>query len=94
MIKPKVYHNTLTADTAYTFQFDVDGSTFLVKNFTDSDLQLSYGDAIDDSSYILIPPKIKQIVCSTFTTTPETETDKITVLSASDGMVEIQILEY
>lgn len=94
MVKPKVYHATLTANTPYTFQFDVDGSFFIVKNLTDSILSASYGDAIDNGSYSLIPKQSMFPLCSTFVTRPETETDKITVLSASAGEVEIQILEY
>lgn len=94
MIKPKVYHYTLTASTPYTFQFDVDGSVFLIKNFTDSNLSVSYGDEIDSDSYSLIPKQSSQILYSTQNTTCETETDKITVTSESAGIVEIQILEY
>lgn len=94
MIKPKVYHATLTANTPYTFQFDVDGSLFIVKNFTDATLSVSYGDEIDSNSYQLIPKQFMQQISSTLNTTPETETDKMTVLSSSEGIVEVQILEY
>lgn len=94
MIKPKVYHATLTANTPYTFQFDVDGSLFIVKNFTDAMLSVSYGDEIDSNSYQLIPKQFMQQISSTLNTTPETETDKMTVLSSSEGIVEVQILEY
>lgn len=94
MIKPKVYHATLTANTPYTFQFDVDGSLFIVKNFTDATLSVSYGDEIDSNSYQLIPKQFMQQISSTLNTTPETETDKMTVLSSSAGIVEVQILEY
>ena len=94
MIKPKVYHATLTANTPYTFQFDVDGSLFIVKNFTDATLSVSYGNEIDSNSYQLIPKQFMQQISSTLNTTPETETDKMTVLSSSAGIVEVQILEY
>lgn len=94
MIKPKIYHATITANTPYTFQFDVDGSYFIVKNFTDATLSASYGDAIDSDSYSMIPKQSMFPLCSTLNTTHETETDKITVQSSSEGVVEIQILEY
>jgi hypothetical protein len=94
MIKPKTYHATITANTPYTFQFDVDGSYFIVKNFTDAILSASYGDSIDSNSYSLIPKQSMFPLCSTLTTMEETETDKITVQSSSGGIVEIQVLEY
>lgn len=94
MIKPKVYHATITANTPYTFQFDVRGSFFYVKNFTDSILTASFGTEIDNSSYNLIPKQSGMPLCSSFVSSPETETDTITVLSESSGIVEIQIMEY
>jgi hypothetical protein len=94
MIKPKVYHATITADTPYTFEFDVSGSFFYVKNFTDSMLTASFGTEIDNNSYNLIPKQSCIPLASSFVSKPETETDRITVLSESSGIVEIQIMEY
>ena len=94
MIKPKIYHATLTANTPYTFTFDVAGSYFIAKNLTTDTLSASFGDAIDNDSHWLIPKNSMQPLCSTLTSTEETETDKITVQSTGSGIAEIQILEY
>ena len=57
-------------------------------------LSASYGDSIDNDSHWLIPKNSMQPLCSTLTSTEETETDKITVQSTGSGIAEIQILEY
>ena len=94
MIKPKVYHYSISANTPYTFNFDVDCSTFLVKNMGNDKVQLSYGDEIDNDSYILIMPKTAEVIYSRAYTTPDTETNKVTVLSIGNCDVEIRLLEY
>ncbi len=94
MSAPKVYHYTLTADVPYTFTFDVKGIDFLVKNFTQSNLKVSYGDAIDAVNYILVPTKTGELISSSPTDNTESKTESITVESSSGGDVEIRILGY
>lgn len=94
MSVPKVYHYTLTANVPYTFTFDVYGINFLVKNFTQGNLQVSYGDSIDTSSYILIPPTTSELISSSSVNNTESKTNSITVQSASAGDVEVRILDY
>ena len=94
MIKPKVYHYSVIGNTQYTFNFDVYCSTFLVKNMGNENLKLSYGDEIDDESYIIILPKTAEVVYSTAVSIPNSETNKITVSSTDDCDVEIRLLEY
>ena len=94
MIKPKVYHYSLSANTPYTFEFDVECSTFLVKNLGTDKLQVSYGSVIDNDSYIIVMPKTAEVIYSTAYSTPDSETDKLTVLSVANSEVEVRLLEY
>lgn len=94
MIKPKVYHYSVIGNTPYTFNFDVYCSTFLVKNMGNENLKLSYGEEIDDESYIIILPKTAEVIYSTAVSIPNAETNKITVSSTDDCDVEIRLLEY
>ena len=94
MIKPKVFHYTLTADVPYTFTFDVYGINFFVKNLSQGNLQVSYGDSIDPTSYIIIPPTSSELISSYSIDNAESKTDSITVQSTASGDVEIRILDY
>lgn len=94
MIKPKVYHYSVSANTPHTFSFDVGCSTFLVKNIGTDILNVSYGTEIDNDSYIKVMPKTAEIIFSTAYTTPDAETTTITVSSASNCDVEIRLLEF
>lgn len=94
MIKPKVYHYSVSANTPYTFNFDVDCSTFLVKNMGTDNLQVSFGDVIDNDSYINVMPKTAEVIYSTAYTVPEAETNQVTVLSVGNCDVEIRLLEF
>lgn len=94
MIKPKVYHYSVISNTPYTFNFDVDCSTFLVKNMGNENLKLSYGEEIDDESYIIILPKTAEVIYATAVSIPNSETNKITVSSTDNCDVEIRLLEY
>lgn len=94
MIKPKVYHASITANTSYTFNLDVDCSTFLVKNLGEESLKVSYGSEIDNDSYVLVMPKTAETIFATMNSTPETETNQLTVLSTAAADVEVRALEY
>ena len=94
MIKPKVYHASISANTPHTFTFDVECSTFLIKNMGTDPVQMSYGNQIDNDSYIIIMPKTAEVIYSASYTTPETETSTITVLSIGNCDIEIRLLEY
>lgn len=94
MIKPKVFHYSLSENVPYTFDFGVGCSTFLIKNLGTDIVQLSYGEQIDNDSYMNILPKTAETIFATAYSTPDAEVDKVTVLSVGNVEVEIRLLEY
>ena len=94
MLPLKVYHASINANTPYTFDMDVDCSAFLIKNLGTDPLHVSFGDAIDNDAYVIVMPKTAEVLYSTAVTTPESETNQVTVLSIGNCDVEIRLLEF
>lgn len=94
MKKPIVFHYTTTANVPYTFNFGVGCSAFQIKNFSNDQVQLSYGDEIDLNSYMLIAPKTAETIYAEAVATVDSETDKVTVQSVGASAIEIRLLEF
>lgn len=94
MTKPIILHTTLSADTPYTFYLGVYTTNFLVKNLTEGTLSVSYGEAIDNKSYSLLPTYTAEELFVSSIDKIEARTDKITVSSTGAGVVEIRLLDF
>ena len=94
MVPLKAYHASISANTPYTFDMDVECSSFLIKNMGTDPVQVSYGDEIDNDAYVLIMPKTAEVLFATATSKPESETNQITVLSVGNCDIELRLLEY
>lgn len=94
MIKPIIYHYEIQAEQTYTFNFEVLVGSILVKNLTDGDIKISYGEEIDENSYSFLPTKTSEIIFTSNINREEYRTDKVTVESRGTGIIEIRILDF
>lgn len=94
MIKPIIFHKGMSENSTYTFDFGVLVNGFMVKNLTEGDIKVSFGEEIDENSYSLLPTKTSEIIFTSYINKEEQRTDKVTVQSNLPGIVEIRLLEY
>ena len=78
-----------------TFTFDVNVFEFLVKNLTDEDILVCFGDTFDNATSIKIPSYSSQIITENLRQdTAEYMNNSVTVKATGEGEVEVQCLEY
>lgn len=94
MIKPTIFHKEMSENSTYTFDLGILVNGFMVKNLTEGDIKVSFGEEIDENSYSLLPSKTAEIIFSSYINKEEQRTDKVTIESTGEGIVEIRILEY
>ena len=94
MSKQKVIRKSLLSNTPTKFEFDIRGSKFFVKNYTSNDIYVSLGDDLKQESSVKIESGYSQIVFINDNMSIENTTNIVTVLSVSEGEVEIQCLKW
>lgn len=94
MIKPVIFHKEMEANSTYTFDLGVLVNGFMVKNLTEGDIKVSFGEEIDENSYSLLPTKTAESIFSSYINKEEQRTDKVTIESTGAGIVELRLLEY
>lgn len=94
MIKPIIYHYEMEENGTHTFDFGKLIGSVLVKNLTDGNIKVSYGEEIDENSYSLLPTKTAETIFTSSINREEYRTDKITIESENSGFVEVRILDF
>lgn len=94
MIKPKIYHCDLIPNSPYTFDLGINTTNFLIKNFTDGTLKISFGDFIDNNSYSILPKDSAERLFVSSVDNKQNSVDKITVVSNGEGTIEIRLLDF
>lgn len=90
----KILRKSLNNETK-TFQFDVNVFEFLVKNLTDTDILVCFGDTFDNDTSIKIPSYTSQIITENIRQdTNEFLHNTVVVKTTGEGEVEVQCLEY
>lgn len=90
----KILRKDFTNETK-TFEFDVNVSEFLVKNLTDEDILVCFGNEFDENTSICIPSYTSQIITENLRRdTAEYLHNSVIVKATGEGEVEVQCLEY
>lgn len=85
-----------SSENAMKFEFNIKGSKFLVKNFTDGDIYVGLGESMEKETMILIPAATSQICMIQELGTPWSQTDVVTIIptATSEKGVEVQCLKW
>lgn len=95
MSNMKIVRKSVTANTPTTFNFDVSGIRFLVKNFTDGDIFVALKSGAVKEESALIPTNCAQILEARLSTSGSVDTTKTVQVIAdtsSQKGVEVQCL--
>ena len=93
----KIIRNTITANEANKFEFDVEGFEFLVKNFTEGDIYVAFENTTDTDEMSKIPSMAGQVCVrnkSKGSTGSGNSSNEVYVYSTSSGEVEVQCLMF
>ncbi len=96
----KVQGVELTADTLEKVVFDVEGLEFLVKNFNDFDIYVSFEDTTEEgtvntSKMIKIPGKNAQVCVINKSSALQYNSSRcVYIYAEDDGEVEVQCIKY
>lgn len=92
----KIIRNPTTADGTVTYNFDVAGYRFLIKNFTDGDIYAALKTGATKAESALIPSGCAQILVANDFDKYAERTDTVQVIAdtASDKGVEVQCIRY
>lgn len=91
----KIVRKPVAANTPTTFNFDVSGIRFLVKNFTDGDIFVALKSGAMKEESVLIPANCAQILEARLVISGSVDTTKIVQVIAdtsSQKGVEVQCL--
>lgn len=96
MSKQKVIRKTLLANEPTTFKFDVRGSKFLIKNFSQSSIYVTLEETskVNKDASIKINSGYSQIVFINDNMSIDNTSDIITIESLTGGEVECQVLTW
>lgn len=94
MNRLKILRKEIAENTLEEFEFDIKGFQFLVKNFSDNDIFVSFDEEESTDNMIKIPANCSQVCLLTKETSNiELSSDKIYVICEnSSADVEIQII--
>ena len=93
----KIIRKSITANTAEKFEFDVEGFEFLVKNFNEFDIYVSFKNTTDTSKMIKIPAKCAQVCIRNKPASPLSvgnSSDEVYIYATESGEVEVQCLKF
>ena len=93
----KIIRQTITANEANKFEFDVEGFEFLVKNFNEFDIYVAFKNTTTTSEMIKIPAKSGQVCVRNKTqgsTSSGNSSKDVYVYATSSGEVEVQCLKF
>lgn len=96
MSKQKVIRKSLLSNTPTKFSYDIRGSKFLVKNFTQGAIYVTLEDidTVDKATSVKINSGYSQIIFTNDNMSLENTTDVLTVISDYGGEVECQVLTW
>lgn len=94
MRKIKLIRKNIKASTTEHFEFDVNGFEYLVKNFNDFDIYVSFESTNDTSKMIKIPAETSQICVINKSKAYDFYSQDVYVYADTAGEVEIQCIKY
>lgn len=90
----KVNRQTLVANEATEFKFNVKGSDFDVTNFTSGNIYVSRGENFDENANLLVPAECSRTIVDNIRNKYGCDCGSLWIKAETDGIVEVHCTNY